>query len=84
VITGGDSGIGKAVAVDFAREGADLLLSYLPEEEEDARDTARWAEHAGREAVLVPGDPADPAYCREVVGRVVASSGRIGVLRPVR
>ncbi len=52
IITGGDSGIGKAVAIAFAREGADVLISYLPEEEEDAQDTKRWVEEADRKAVL--------------------------------
>ncbi|MEV6807978.1 SDR family oxidoreductase [Streptomyces sp. NPDC017248] len=80
VITGGDSGIGKAVAIAFAREGADVLLSYLPEEEDDARDTARWVEQAGRKAVLVPGDLVEPAHCREVIGRAVETFGRIDVL----
>ncbi|MEU1850821.1 SDR family oxidoreductase [Streptomyces sp. NPDC019990] len=80
VITGGDSGIGKAVAIAYAREGADVLLSYLGEEEQDARDTARWVEQAGRTAVLVPGDLSDPAVCREVVARAVDSFGRIDVL----
>ncbi len=80
VITGGDSGIGKAVAIAFSREGADVLISYLPEEEEDARDTAHWVEDAGRKAVLVPGDLAEPAHCREVVGRAVEAFGRIDVL----
>src|SRR5207302_5080976 len=63
VITGADSGIGRAVAIAFAREGADVLLAYL-DEHEDARDTARWVEREGRRAVLVPGDLADPAHCR--------------------
>ncbi|MFI0192474.1 SDR family oxidoreductase [Streptomyces sp. NPDC017082] len=80
VITGGDSGIGKAVAIAFAREGTDVLLSYLPEEEDDARDTARWVEQAGRKAVLVPGDLVEPAHCREVIGRAVETFGRIDVL----
>jgi hypothetical protein len=62
LITGGDSGIGRAVAIAFAREGADVALSYLPEEEEDARTTARWVEEAGRTAVLAPGDLTDPAH----------------------
>jgi NAD(P)-dependent dehydrogenase (short-subunit alcohol dehydrogenase family) len=79
VITGGDSGIGKAVAIAFAREGADVLISYL-NEEEDARDTAGWVEKAGRKAVLVPGDLADPAHCREVVAKGVEAFGRIDVL----
>jgi NAD(P)-dependent dehydrogenase (short-subunit alcohol dehydrogenase family) len=65
VITGGDSGIGRAVAIAFAREGADLLISYLNEREDaDARETARHVEAAGRRCVLVPGDIADAAHCR--------------------
>jgi hypothetical protein len=60
VITGADSGIGKAVAIAFAREGADVLVSYL-NEHDDAQDTRHWVEQAGRRAVLVPGDLADPA-----------------------
>jgi NAD(P)-dependent dehydrogenase (short-subunit alcohol dehydrogenase family) len=80
VITGGDSGIGRAVAIAFAREGADVLLAYLPEEEEDARETARWVERAGRRAVLVPGDIADQAHCRRVVERAVSELGRLDIL----
>ncbi|TDK27718.1 SDR family oxidoreductase [Arthrobacter crusticola] len=80
VITGGDSGIGRAVAIAYAREGADVLISYLEEEEEDARDTARWVEEAGRKAVLFPGDLADPAYCRAVIARAVKEFGRVDVL----
>jgi hypothetical protein len=80
VITGGDSGIGKAVAIAYAREGADVLISYLEEEEEDARDTARWVEEAGRKAVLFPGDLADPAYCRALIARAVKEFGRVDVL----
>jgi NAD(P)-dependent dehydrogenase (short-subunit alcohol dehydrogenase family) len=79
VITGGDSGIGRAVAIAFAREGADVLLSYL-EEDDDAQETARWVEEAGRRAVLVPGDLADPAHCRAVIDRAVDEFGRIDVL----
>ncbi|MGH8502563.1 MAG: SDR family oxidoreductase [Gammaproteobacteria bacterium] len=80
VITGGDSGIGKAVAIAFAREGADVLISYLPEEEEDAQDTKKWVDEAGRKAVLVPGDIADPAHCRAIVARAVQEFGRVDVL----
>jgi NAD(P)-dependent dehydrogenase (short-subunit alcohol dehydrogenase family) len=80
VITGGDSGIGKAVAIAFAREGADVLISYLPEEEEDAQETRHWIEEAGRKAVLFPGDVSDPAYCRSVIDRAVAELGGIDVL----
>ena len=79
VITGADSGIGKAVAIAFAREGADILISYL-DEDEDARDTAKWVEQAGRKAVLVSGDLADPAHCRQVIDKVVAELGGIDVL----
>jgi NAD(P)-dependent dehydrogenase (short-subunit alcohol dehydrogenase family) len=79
VITGGDSGIGRAVAIAFAREGADVLISYL-EEDEDAKDTAAWVEQAGRTAVLVPGDIADPAHCRAIIDRAVDTFGRVDVL----
>lgn len=79
VVTGGDSGIGRAVAIAYAREGADVLISYL-DEHEDAQETARWVEEAGRRAVLVPGDLADPAHCREVVATALQEFGRIDVL----
>jgi NAD(P)-dependent dehydrogenase (short-subunit alcohol dehydrogenase family) len=82
VITGGDSGIGRAVAIAFAREGADVVISYLGTggEDADAKDTARLVEEAGRTAVLVPGDISDPAVCREIVARCVESFGRVDVL----
>ena len=80
VITGGDSGIGKAVAIAFAREGADVLISYLPEEEDDAQDTKRRIEEAGRKAVLFPGDVSDPAYCRSVIDQAVSELGGLDVL----
>jgi NAD(P)-dependent dehydrogenase (short-subunit alcohol dehydrogenase family) len=80
VITGGDSGIGKAVAIAFAREGADVLISYLPQEEEDAQETKHWIEDAGRKAVLFPGDVSDPAYCRSVIDTAVSELGGIDVL----
>ncbi|NHC46551.1 SDR family oxidoreductase [Motilibacter aurantiacus] len=79
VITGADSGIGKAVAIAYAREGADVLISYL-DEHEDAKDTAQWVEKAGRKAVLVPGDLADPAHCRAVIAKAVEEFDRIDVL----
>jgi hypothetical protein len=79
IITGGDSGIGRAVAIAFAREGADVLVSYL-EEDEDAAETARWIEREGREAPLVRGDLSDPAQCRRVVDEAVDAFGRIDVL----
>jgi NAD(P)-dependent dehydrogenase (short-subunit alcohol dehydrogenase family) len=77
VITGGDSGIGRAVAIAFVREGADVLISYL---NEDARETAHWVEQAGRHAVLVPGDVQDPAHCRAIIGKAVEELGRLDVL----
>jgi len=79
VITGGDSGIGRAVALAFAREGADVLIAYL-NEHEDAQETARLVEEAGRKAVLVAGDIADPAHCRAIVDQAVQAFGRIDVL----
>jgi len=79
VITGGDSGIGRAVALAYAREGADVLISYL-NEHDDAKETARLVEEAGRRAILVPGDLADPAHCRAVIERAVNEFGRIDVL----
>ena len=80
VITGGDSGIGRAVAIAFAREGADVLISYLPEEEEDAQESARWIEQAGRKAVLVPGDIQDADHCRAIIGTAVSELGRVDIL----
>jgi len=79
IITGGDSGIGKAVAIAFAREGADVLISYL-NEHEDAQDTARWVEEAGRKAVLVPGDIKDEAHCKGLVDRALQEFGRLDIL----
>ena len=79
VITGADSGIGRAVAIAFAREGADVVVSYLSEDD-DARETARWVEDAGRRAVLVPGDLSEAAHCRAVVQRCVDEFGRVDVL----
>lgn len=80
VVTGGDSGIGKAVAIAFAREGADVLITYLPAEEEDARQVAGWIRDAGRRAVLVPVDLADPQACRDLVAQAIEELGRIDVL----
>jgi NAD(P)-dependent dehydrogenase (short-subunit alcohol dehydrogenase family) len=79
VITGADSGIGKAVAIAFAREGADVLISYL-NEHEDAADTARWVEEAGRKAVVLAGDLQDPAHCRAVIATAVDQLGGVDVL----
>jgi NAD(P)-dependent dehydrogenase (short-subunit alcohol dehydrogenase family) len=79
VITGGDSGIGRAVAIAFAREGADVLIAYL-NEDEDAQDVARYVEEAGRKCVLVRGDLSDPAHCRAVIDRAAQEFGGIDVL----
>ena len=80
VITGGDSGIGRAVALAFAREGADVLISYLPEEEEDADETVRLVEEAGRKAVRFPGDIRDEEVCRSLIDTAVSELGGIDVL----
>ena len=80
LITGGDSGIGRAVAVMFAREGADVAIVYLPVEQPDAEETAKAIEKAGRRALLVPGDVCDPEFCRSAVERTVAELGRLDVL----
>jgi NAD(P)-dependent dehydrogenase (short-subunit alcohol dehydrogenase family) len=79
VITGGDSGIGKAVAIAYAREGADLVISYL-NEDEDAEDTKSWVEKAGRRAVLIPGDVSDADHCRKIISTAVDEFGRVDVL----
>ncbi|RKK03071.1 SDR family oxidoreductase [Pseudoroseomonas wenyumeiae] len=79
LITGGDSGIGRAVAIAFAREGADLVISYL-NEHDDAQETAKWVKQAGRKAILAPGDITDPAFCRDLVQRTVDELGGISVL----
>jgi NAD(P)-dependent dehydrogenase (short-subunit alcohol dehydrogenase family) len=80
LITGGDSGIGRAVAIAFAREGADVLISYLESEEEDARDTAQLIEKAGRKAVTVPGDISDEGHCNLLIDRAVSQLGGLDIL----
>jgi NAD(P)-dependent dehydrogenase (short-subunit alcohol dehydrogenase family) len=79
IVTGGDSGIGRAVAIAFAREGADVLIAYL-DEDDDARETGRWVEEAGRKAVLVRGDVRSREHCNEIVERAVEAFGRLDVL----
>jgi NAD(P)-dependent dehydrogenase (short-subunit alcohol dehydrogenase family) len=79
VITGGDSGIGRAVAIAFAREGADVLISYL-NEHEDAKDTAKYVEDAGRRCVLVAGDLADRAHAKTIIPKAVEEFGKVDVL----
>jgi NAD(P)-dependent dehydrogenase (short-subunit alcohol dehydrogenase family) len=80
LITGGDSGIGRAVAIAFAREGADVAISYLPEEEEDAADTSRWIEQAGRTALRLPGNVRSEAECTSLVDEVVSGLGGVDIL----
>jgi NAD(P)-dependent dehydrogenase (short-subunit alcohol dehydrogenase family) len=80
VITGGDSGIGRAVAIAFAREGADVLISYLPEEEEDAQQVRSEVEAAGQTALLVPGDISSADHCRVIIARAVEEFGRVDIL----
>jgi NAD(P)-dependent dehydrogenase (short-subunit alcohol dehydrogenase family) len=79
IVTGGDSGIGKAVALAFGREGAHVAIGYL-EEDDDARATAHLVEQAGKRAILVPGDLSDPVNCRQLIARTVEEFGRVDVL----
>ncbi|WP_350279102.1 glucose 1-dehydrogenase [Kribbella sp. HUAS MG21] len=79
IITGGDSGIGRAVAIAFAREGADVVISYL-NEHRDAEETAQFVEEAGRTALLVPGDVAEPQHCRDIVSQAVDAFGKVDIL----
>lgn len=80
LITGGDSGIGRAVAIAYAREGADVAISYLPAEQEDAEETGRWIEDAGRRALLLPGDIREEQTARSLVTRTLETFGRLDVL----
>jgi NAD(P)-dependent dehydrogenase (short-subunit alcohol dehydrogenase family) len=80
LITGGDSGIGRAVAIAFAREGADVALTYMPEEQKDADDTVRWITEAGVKALALEGDLREEAFCGEIVDRTVAEFGGLDVL----
>jgi NAD(P)-dependent dehydrogenase (short-subunit alcohol dehydrogenase family) len=79
VITGGDSGIGRAVAIAYAREGADVVISYLSEDN-DAKEVAGYVEGAGRKAVLISGDVSQPQHCRDIIARTVEEFGRVDVL----
>jgi hypothetical protein len=80
IITGADSGIGRAIALAFAREGADVLFTYLPEEEEDAIETTRWIEKAGRKAVKIPGDLRQEQHCQTVIDRAFQEFGKLDLL----
>ncbi|MDO7908652.1 SDR family oxidoreductase [Paenibacillus sp. JX-17] len=83
IVTGADSGIGRAVAIAFAREGADVLLSYMPEEEEDAKQVVKLVEEAGRKAVAIPGDIKDKQYCEQLVSAAVQEFGGLDILANV-
>jgi NAD(P)-dependent dehydrogenase (short-subunit alcohol dehydrogenase family) len=80
IITGGDSGIGRAVALAFAREGADVLLSYLPQEESDAQETVRVVRESGRKALTMAGDIGDEAHCRKLVDYALGQFGHLDIL----
>lgn len=80
LITGGDSGIGRSVAVLYAREGADVAIVYLPEEQTDAEETARHVEKEGRKCILIPGDVKDPEFCRSAVDEAVEKLGGLDIL----
>ena len=79
IITGGDSGIGRAVAIAFAREGADVVISYL-NEDEDATETAKYVEKAGKKAVLIAGDISDEEHCKKIIDRAIDELGEIDIL----
>jgi NAD(P)-dependent dehydrogenase (short-subunit alcohol dehydrogenase family) len=80
LITGGDSGIGRAAAIAFAREGADVVISCLPEERADAKDTVSWLEREGHKALALPGDIQDEKWCRKLVEQTVKQCGKLDVL----
>ena len=80
LITGGDSGICRAVAIAYAREGADVAINYLPAEEEDAKAVVALIEKAGRKAVALPGDLRDAAFCRQLVADAVRQLGGLDIL----
>src|SRR5438045_2789692 len=80
VITGGDSGIGRAVAVLYAREGADVAIVYLAEEQQDAEETKQACEKEGRRCMLIPGDVSDASFCRRAVAQTVRKFGKLDIL----
>ena len=80
LITGGDSGIGRAVAIAYAREGADVAINYLPEEESDAKEVIALIKAAGRKAVAIPGDITDEAFCEKLVNDAAAQLGGLDIL----
>ncbi len=80
LVTGGDSGIGRSVAVLFAREGADVAINYLPQEQPDAEETRKHVEAAGRRCILIPGDLTDARFCQQLVGSTVEQLGKLDIL----
>ena len=80
LITGGDSGIGRAAAIAFAREGADVAINYLPQEESDAREVVTLIAQAGRKAVPIPGDIREEAFCQQLVSQAVQALGGLDIL----
>jgi NAD(P)-dependent dehydrogenase (short-subunit alcohol dehydrogenase family) len=80
LITGGDSGIGRAVAIAFAREGADVAIVHLPEEQEDATETLRWVDESGVKSLDLPGDLRDEEFCSDIVERTVSELGGLDIL----
>ena len=80
LITGGDSGIGRSVAIHFAREGADVAITYMPHEEPDAYETRQLVEQEGRRCLTLPGDLRDPEYCKSIVTQTVEELGGLNIL----
>jgi FlaA1/EpsC-like NDP-sugar epimerase len=83
LITGGDSGIGRAVAVLYAREGADVAIVYLPDEQSDAEETKRLVEKEGSKCLLLPGDVRDSKFCRHAVDQTVKEFGKLNILETI-
>ncbi|MCD8079479.1 MAG: SDR family oxidoreductase [Bacteroides sp.] len=80
LVTGGDSGIGRAAAIAYAKEGADVAINYLPSEQKDAEDVAKVIEKAGQKAILIPGDISDEEFCKEMIEEANASLGGLDIL----
>lgn len=80
LITGGDSGIGRAAAIAYAREGADVAINYLPDEESDAQEVVKLIEEAGRKAIAIPGDLRDEFFCKELISKAVEELGGLDIL----
>ncbi len=83
LVTGADSGIGRAAAIAYAREGADVVLNYLPEEEPDAQEVVKLIEAEGRKAICIPGDLQSEAFCKELVGKAHVALGGLDIVTNV-